>query len=264
MKRTLSPRDIELLSLYLDQHLETGQRARMEARLRADAELRTAYQELRQTRTLLRSLPRLKAPRNFTLTPEMVGLAREKASPPRRIYPVFQFASALASVLLVLVLLGDFLGFGLRPAGALTQTEAANALQPTPAGEESLERMTGEEEAPAAEGAPLQAAPEASEPGVGGGLETFDAQSKAITETFSALITSTIPLSGTAPLTMTAPISPGAEIAMEAQADETGGAPGWALPERSLWRAAEISLATLAIASGLAAVYLRKRHIARE
>jgi anti-sigma factor RsiW len=135
MKNTISPRDLELLSEYLDGRLDARKRADLEARLKSNAELANTLGDLSQTRKLLRSLPKLKAPRSFRLTPEMVG----RRSVPR-IYPAFQFASVLASLLLVLVLAGDFLGLGTlnsapaaAPLTALQQPVAGQSTEAYPA-----------------------------------------------------------------------------------------------------------------------------------
>jgi hypothetical protein len=122
MKKTISPRDLELLSEYLDGRLDARKRANLEARLKSNAELAETLRDLSQTRNLLRSLPKLKAPRSFKLTPEMVG---RRSAP--RVYPVFQFASVLASLLLVLVLAGDFLGLGARSSAPATAPMLAAA-----------------------------------------------------------------------------------------------------------------------------------------
>jgi hypothetical protein len=115
MKNNLSSRDWELLSSYIDGQLSNGKRAQLEARLQVNPDLRAALDDLTRTRAMLRSLPRVKVPRSFKLTPEMVG-QRE----PRRLYPFFQLASALTSVMLVLVLLTDFLGFSIQaPLGGM-------------------------------------------------------------------------------------------------------------------------------------------------
>jgi anti-sigma factor RsiW len=123
MHKNGSSHDLELLSEYLDGRLDARQRDQLEARLRSTKELADALQGLIQTRTLLRSLPKLKAPRSFRLTPEMVG---KPAAP--RLYPAFQFASILASLLLVLVLAGDFLGLGTRTASRMAAPAAAPML----------------------------------------------------------------------------------------------------------------------------------------
>lgn len=92
----MNRRDIELLSSYLDGQLKPSEAARLESRLSTDRELRAVLDDLRSTRNLLRQLPARKAPRNFTLTPKMVG----KNPPLPRTYPAFRFVTALASLLL--------------------------------------------------------------------------------------------------------------------------------------------------------------------
>jgi anti-sigma factor RsiW len=92
----MNRRDLELLSSYLDGQLKPSETARLEARLTTDPDLRAVLDDLRSTRSLLRKLPMRKAPRNFTLTPKMVG----KNPPLPRAYPAFRFATALASLLL--------------------------------------------------------------------------------------------------------------------------------------------------------------------
>ncbi|GAB4579074.1 MAG: hypothetical protein Fur0022_18120 [Anaerolineales bacterium] len=103
MTQMISPQEQEMLSAYLDNALTPRERQRLETQLQARPELRAALEELRQTRQLLRAAPALRAPRNFTLTPEMAGL---RTRPPR-VYPAFQWAFALAMVLFVAVLGGE-------------------------------------------------------------------------------------------------------------------------------------------------------------
>lgn len=101
----MNRRDIELLSSYLDGQLKPSEAARLEARISTDRDLRAVLDDLRSTRTLLRQLPMRKAPRNFTLTPRMVG----KNPPLPRTYPAFRFVSALASLLLFFTMGLNFL-----------------------------------------------------------------------------------------------------------------------------------------------------------
>ena len=75
MKTKLSTRDRQALSAYLDGQLAPRQRRRLEERLQQEPALQDALDGLRHTRSILRSQPKLRAPRNFTLTPEMAGLA---------------------------------------------------------------------------------------------------------------------------------------------------------------------------------------------
>jgi anti-sigma factor RsiW len=65
--------DQELLSAYVDGELTDRERAEVEQRLTHNPQLRAALDDLRQTVALVRSLPDLKAPRNFTLNPAMYG-----------------------------------------------------------------------------------------------------------------------------------------------------------------------------------------------
>jgi hypothetical protein len=88
-------RDAELLSAYLDGQLSQADSARLESNLKTNPELRSVYNDLHQSRALLRKLPARRAPRNFTLTPKMAGIK----PPLPRIFPIFRLASALAAIL---------------------------------------------------------------------------------------------------------------------------------------------------------------------
>lgn len=87
--------NIELLSEYLDGRLNASELSQLEVRLQSDPELDAALQDLRAARNILHRLPARKAPRNFTLTRQMVGLK----PPLPRAYPFFKFATAFAAVL---------------------------------------------------------------------------------------------------------------------------------------------------------------------
>jgi ferric-dicitrate binding protein FerR (iron transport regulator) len=88
--------DVQQLSALLDEKLNPADAARLQTRLESDPELRAVYEELRQTRILLRSLPQRRAPRNFTLKPS----AARVRPPLPRLFPTFSLASVLASLLL--------------------------------------------------------------------------------------------------------------------------------------------------------------------
>ena len=99
--KTPSFRDLEKLSAFLDGKLSQEEGARLTSRLESDADLRTSLEELRQTRALLRRMPKRRAPRNFTLTPKT---ARVRPPVPRSV-PAFGWASAVAVVLFALTFL---------------------------------------------------------------------------------------------------------------------------------------------------------------
>lgn len=88
-------RDVEILSAYLDGQTGSSDSSRLEARLASDPELAATLQALRESRGLIRQLPKRRAPRNFTLTYAMVG----KKPPLPRSYPVFKFATVFAAFL---------------------------------------------------------------------------------------------------------------------------------------------------------------------
>jgi hypothetical protein len=94
----MNPRDLELLSAYLDGQLAPSDSARLETRIASDPSLRLALDNLRATRSLLHQLPARRAPRNFTLTSQMAGIK----PPVPRIVPVFRFATALATFLFII------------------------------------------------------------------------------------------------------------------------------------------------------------------
>jgi anti-sigma factor RsiW len=99
----MNQRDVELLSAYLDGQLNPSDSARLESRLGSDRELVSALDDLRAAKTLLRKLPKRRAPRNFTLTRKMVGF-----NPPLpRAYPAFRFATVVATLMF-------FFAFGLN------------------------------------------------------------------------------------------------------------------------------------------------------
>jgi hypothetical protein len=121
----------------------------LEAQLQKDAGLRVALDGLRQTRGLLRSAPQMKAPRNYTLTPEMAG-ARARSA---RMYAPVRLVSVLATILFVVVVMGDVLTGGGTDL-AFLPFESADSVESS--GADTAEMAA---EAPA-EGA----APEAMEP----------------------------------------------------------------------------------------------------
>jgi hypothetical protein len=69
----LSERDLELLSAYLDGALTDRERQALEQRLAHDHALRAELDHLHETVALVHDLPRLKAPRRFTLDPAVYG-----------------------------------------------------------------------------------------------------------------------------------------------------------------------------------------------
>jgi len=133
MKTQLSPQDWQQLSAYLDGQLSTTEKERLEARLHSQTSLRSGLEEINQTRTILRSVPRRKVPHNFILTRAMVT---EQARRRSAWFPVLGFTSLVSLVLLVVVSLLFQVQGGLAPAAAPVAMQAARsdqtgAAQPT-------------------------------------------------------------------------------------------------------------------------------------
>ena len=102
----LPARDLELLSAYLDGELSARDLAGLPPRLEREPGLKQALEEMKAVVQHLGSLPEAPLPRSFTLTPETAGISSRP-----RIYPVFQFATALAAIVFVaLVGLDTFTG----------------------------------------------------------------------------------------------------------------------------------------------------------
>lgn len=150
----------ELLSAYLDGVMPREDRTILEARLRQELALVARLEGLRQTKKALASLPKVEVPRNFIVTPAMVAPPRSVAPPRRRrTWPVFGWATAVATLLLLLVFAGDLLFVTpSRPAQPSDIVAAKPALPVQTLGERETERASaamdvavGEVEAPVQE-----------------------------------------------------------------------------------------------------------------
>jgi anti-sigma factor RsiW len=101
MFNLMNDRDYELITAYIDGALTEAERQMLESRLSAEPNLRSELNSLRQTVTLLRQMPDLKAPRNFTLTAAQVeALPIARTTLPVPLTTAFSALSAAAAVLL--------------------------------------------------------------------------------------------------------------------------------------------------------------------
>ena len=137
----------ELLSAYLDGQLSAGERARLEAQLATDPALRAELEALRHTVVLVRDLPPVPIPRNFILPPTVAARPRPAPSArPRRAWaaPLLTAATAVVSLLFVVVLAGDLLLSGVgrlafAPAAAPPKEIPQVVLETTPVVEAEAE-----------------------------------------------------------------------------------------------------------------------------
>jgi anti-sigma factor RsiW len=138
-------REIENLSAYLDGQLDKSDAAQVEARLKTDPELDSVLRDLRAARGILRKLPARKAPRNFTLTRQMVGLK----PPLPRTYSLFRFATAFAAILFVMSfsvnMLSPFVSFGAPAAPGFGYGGGGDAAMEAPAATEEAPAAAAEE-----------------------------------------------------------------------------------------------------------------------
>jgi hypothetical protein len=132
--------DFDRLSAYIDNQLPQAEKAGLEARLAAEPELREALRDLRLTVSALRSLPAVRPPRSFTLTPAMVGAERAR----RPLFPTLRLATALSALALTLVVAGD-IGSGLLAARPVLITGETQTMATAP------DEATTPVEAPAAD-----------------------------------------------------------------------------------------------------------------
>ncbi len=160
--REIPRRDLQGLSSYLDGELSPKEAERLEARLGSDAELRGALEELRGTVRLLKGLPEVRAPRNFTLTREMVGLPE-----PRPAYPILRLATALAMAAFLVTIGVDVFTRGAYNALAPRAASESTTMEMAQDAERTEEAAEAEMlEAPSmAQGAPSEEAPGEPEAG---------------------------------------------------------------------------------------------------
>lgn len=130
VERNFTEQDYELLSAYLDGALALDERDSLETRLQTDDGLRQELESLRQTVKMVGSLPTMKAPRNFTLTRDMVGLRQNRWL----IFPTSAaFSGITAAAATILILIGAGLFF--------LQNSASNTAAPSDMQSAALEQQ---------------------------------------------------------------------------------------------------------------------------
>lgn len=159
MKPSLSDRDYELISAYLDGEVQPHQKKIVEERLAQEEQFKLAYEQLLSTRALLRSQPRLRAPRNYTLSPKTVAASQPSA---RSFFPLpslLRAASALASLVFVILFGLNWLAKGSMMSSAPVESEMLFQAAPAEAtaDQPSLSRSAPGEEQPLAKGMPTAA-----------------------------------------------------------------------------------------------------------
>lgn len=121
MSRSLSFKEYQLLSAYLDGRTSTREKARVEAMLATNADFKQAYNEFTRLKKMIKAVPQVKAPRNFTLS---AAMAPQK---PQRFFlaPALNYAALVTAILFVFLFAGS--RFGGLPFAA-KQAEAPQAM----------------------------------------------------------------------------------------------------------------------------------------
>ncbi len=280
MTTRITAHEWEMLSAYLDGELSPAENSHLEAKLQTRPDLRNALEDLRRTQTILRSQPEVRAPRNFLLTPTMVAV-RQVQNRSFRLFSTMRLASALATALLMLVLVGDFLAAGRSPvaipqAYRAFRSESPSAMKAAPQAysapvEQVLEMPVATEEPMVAlEAAPVETAAvtEAlTEPELKVGMQAYPPAAEGEAPTpFEEGAAAALP----APLeesTLVTPQSPPrptatAVVPAPAVADEALRAAPAELPAESAawpgWRILEVLLTALALGTGFSALLIRR------
>jgi len=166
----LPERDMELLSVYLDNELNEHERHTLEQRLQAEPALRAELDTLRTTVTALRDIPPVPLPRSFTLDPATVK--------PHGFWARFgglRLAGAAVAIVLLLVVTAIYavsplqsppppMAFEQRDAGLSADTAAEAETTPTTAPMTAAQREAPAEAAMEAEEAPAEEIMEAKTP----------------------------------------------------------------------------------------------------
>ncbi len=271
MTNQITPNDWEDLSAYLDNQLSARERADLEHRLQRTPELRQALAELDRVRVTLRSQPRLRAPRNFTLTPQMAGIrpgARRGAVMLPSAYPVLRLASLLATLFFIVVSAGSLYVSRYAPAPREVPVSMENQVRQPAEGKGGGGGIVPPQLPPAVA---AEAAVTQTEAATGMGGEAFSA---GTTQPGVLEVTPLAPEVAAAP-TGAADASAQAELPNSALAQPQSGQPlaqaeqpaaqpaEQARPQS--WRLAwiilvvvQVLLAILAVASGAAALYMRR------
>ena len=132
-KIQISPSEWQLLSAYLDDQVSSDERIQIERKLDSEDAFRQAMLSMQKARLVIRSMPRRKVPRNFTLTPEMVPARRSF-----QLFPLLRFSSAFAAIAAVVLFAVQLLpgmfnaSSQMAAPAAVDMTAAENSSGPVP------------------------------------------------------------------------------------------------------------------------------------
>ena len=123
LTKTEAEKQQETLSAYLDNGLTPAEREEFEAKLSTDTALQASLEAQRLVKENIGQLPRMRAPRNFTLDPAAYG--RPASDTAFRLYPVMRAATALAAVLFIFLFSLQFFTSGVSQLETVSQAPVA-------------------------------------------------------------------------------------------------------------------------------------------
>ena len=134
--------DLELLSAYLDGELSDHERISLEQRLSHESDLRTVLDDLRETIAMVRDLPTLKAPRNFTLDPAIYNRPAPWWKQLFTLNNVLQLSGAVGAIAAIMIIVSAFMlssdTTGDEANAPETAFEQAGDMQPGNAAEPNI------------------------------------------------------------------------------------------------------------------------------
>lgn len=211
---------IDLISAYIDNALDAGDRERVRAHIAACELCGAEHRELQATQQLLRAMPVQAPPRVFTLTEEMAGIRpRVEARPSllsrllgKALAPRLATGSALAFALLLLMLVSDL--------GLLNQGMTSGIVSPTSSKVGAENGSLEQQSIPMALSAPTSAA------AAGGEMDPLADQSTPVSEGDAGGGTAIESPSGTDQANQAPPQATPEAMAGDATATTAAGAPG--------------------------------------
>jgi hypothetical protein len=249
-------RNLEALSAYLDGELQVNERAQIEKMLEQDEDLKSWYEEIKRTRLVLRNTPTLRAPRNYFLTPDMVGQTGKS----KWAFPVFRFASAFAALLLVLLYLGDYFVFQSPVMSFERSTLMADSIQ-SEMEQQAMAPESIESEPQEAPAEPLMLEiPQEEEAAEGAAEENVSPSMVPAPSVAKALPTQMLP-SAEAGEMLGSVIEEDSQQLFESRAP-IGQSEGEVKGVYDIWlliRISEVALLIIAISTGIAAIYFYRK-----
>jgi anti-sigma factor RsiW len=148
LRKSNAEKSQEAITAYLDDALTAGDRQRLEQQMTDDPALRAELEQQRLIKVNISRLPRVRAPRNFTLDPALYGRPADQSN--ARLYPAMRVATVLVGVFFIIAVGAEILTFNDRASVTSSMAEQIVGLAPTADVTMEGEAVTVQEAEPAA------------------------------------------------------------------------------------------------------------------